>query len=112
MKQYPKRGGDCEHTMDCMWGVDGWCDRPPGNKCEIQKMDESKKDVTFETKMSKQTNCTCDACHDIAKVMKIKLPQTLFHDGKGLSTKYSNYWLCASCRTKLSHALDWPEEEA
>lgn len=29
--------------MDCMWGVDGWCDRPPGNKCEIQKMDEAKK---------------------------------------------------------------------
>ena len=43
MKEYPKRGGDCEYTMDCMWGMDGWCDRPSGNKCEIQKMDESKK---------------------------------------------------------------------
>lgn len=42
MKQYPKRGGDCEHTMDCLWGEDGWCDRPQDSKCEIQKMDESK----------------------------------------------------------------------
>ncbi len=42
MKEYPKRGGDCEYTEDCMWGVDGWCDRPSGNKCEIQKMDEAK----------------------------------------------------------------------
>lgn len=41
--RYPKRGGDCEYTMDCMWGVDGWCDRPPRNKCEIQKMDEARK---------------------------------------------------------------------
>ena len=32
MSKYPKRGGDCEYTMDCMWGVDGWCDRPTGNK--------------------------------------------------------------------------------
>lgn len=40
--KYPKHGGDCEYTEDCMWGTDGWCDRPPGNKCEIQKMDEAK----------------------------------------------------------------------
>lgn len=39
--KYPKHGGDCEYTEDCMWGVDGWCDRPPGNKCEIQTMDEA-----------------------------------------------------------------------
>ena len=25
-----------------MWGTDGWCDRPTGNKCELQKMDEAK----------------------------------------------------------------------
>lgn len=27
MNKYPKRGGDCEYTMDCPWGVDGWCDQ-------------------------------------------------------------------------------------
>lgn len=37
---YPKRGGDCDYTMDCMWGADGWCDRPLGSKCEIQKANE------------------------------------------------------------------------
>jgi len=42
VNKYPKRGGDCEHTMDCMWGADGWCDRLEGSKCEIQKMDEAR----------------------------------------------------------------------
>lgn len=37
---YPKRGGACNYTMDCMWGVDGWCDRPRGSKCELEKADE------------------------------------------------------------------------
>ena len=40
MTEYPKRGGDCEFTEDCLWGVDGWCDRPERNKCELQKTDE------------------------------------------------------------------------
>jgi hypothetical protein len=39
MNQYPKRGEDCEYTEDCMWGVDGWCDRPAGTKCLAEKMD-------------------------------------------------------------------------
>lgn len=43
MSKYTKRGDECEHTGDCMWGVDGWCDRPPDSKCEIQKMDEANK---------------------------------------------------------------------
>lgn len=42
MSKYPKRGADCEFTEDCMWGVDGWCDRPSDSKCELQKMDEAK----------------------------------------------------------------------
>ena len=37
---YPKRGDDCEYTMECMWGMDGWCDRPLGSRCEMQKADE------------------------------------------------------------------------
>ena len=38
MSKYPKRGEDCEYTEDCMWGVDGWCDRPIDSKCEVQKV--------------------------------------------------------------------------
>ena len=46
MNKYPKRGGDCEYTQDCMWGVDGWCDRPEGWKCVIEKMDAKCKTKT------------------------------------------------------------------
>jgi hypothetical protein len=70
-----------------------------------------KLDVTFKTRMSKYDNCICSACHDTSTVMKVSLPNTLFHDGKKLSTRYTEYWLCAKCRTKLTHALDFPEEE-
>ena len=76
--------------------------------------------VNFETKISKHDNCICCACHDIARVIRIKLPESLYFDGKVLSTAYGEYWLCAPCReywlcapcrAKLSHALDWPEED-
>lgn len=70
-----------------------------------------KADVVFKSKMSISENCFCDACHDTGRVMKIKTPITKYYDGENLSTKYDDYWLCAPCRTKLSHALDWPEDE-
>lgn len=69
-----------------------------------------KTNVKFKTKMSKSEYCTCSACHGIAMVMKIILPETLYFDGGPLTTKYREYWLCAKCRTKLTHALDFPEE--
>jgi len=40
MANHPNRGEDCEYTMDCIWGVDGWCDRPEHMKCVIEEMDE------------------------------------------------------------------------
>ena len=67
-------------------------------------------DVTFKTRMSKSNNCICNACHGTGTVMKITYPDTLYFDGKSLGTKYREYWLCARCRTKLTHALDYPEE--
>lgn len=67
-------------------------------------------EVKFRTKMSRYKNCICDACHDTDSAIKISLPETKFHDGIVLSTKYSNYWLCIKCRNKLTHALDFPEE--
>ena len=36
---YPEKGGDCEFTEHCMWGVDGWCDRP-SEKCILDKPKE------------------------------------------------------------------------
>lgn len=43
MNQYPKRCDDCEFTADCMWGVDGWCDRPEDFKCVMEEMDAKNK---------------------------------------------------------------------
>ena len=36
--KYPKRGGDCEYTMECMWGADGRCDITALGKC-IREME-------------------------------------------------------------------------
>ena len=50
MKKYPKRGEDCEYTQDCMWGVDGWCDRPVNRKCVLADMDNKKEVSEDEVK--------------------------------------------------------------
>ena len=68
-----------------------------------------KVEVEIKSMMSDTENCYCDACHDIGKVIGIRLPVTRCYDGRNLSTAYQEYWLCAPCRTKLVHALDYPE---
>ena len=65
--------------------------------------------VNFRTHMSNADNCICDACHAGGPVMKLIFPWTKYADGGKLVTKYHEFWLCAKCRTKLSHALDWPD---
>ena len=67
-------------------------------------------DVEFKTSMSKADNCICNSCHAEGTVMKLTYPKTMYHDGKHLSTKYQEFWLCAKCREKLSFALDWPDD--
>ena len=52
MTKYPKHGGDCEYTMDCMWGVDGWCDRPVNRKCVLAEMDEKNKKDAADVKVN------------------------------------------------------------
>lgn len=74
-------------------------------------MDREKLDVNFTAKLSRHDNCSCSACHGIGRVMKIGLPETKYFDGGQLTARYRDYWICAKCRTKLAHALDWPEEE-
>lgn len=54
MSKYPKRGEDCEYTEDCMWGVDGWCDRPEGWKCVIETTDAEKTDNKDEFAREKE----------------------------------------------------------
>nr|WP_319487260.1 hypothetical protein [uncultured Caproiciproducens sp.] len=64
-----------------------------------------KLDVTFSGTVSKYDNCLCGCCHDAAKVLKLSIPETLYFDGKILSTKYHDLWICKSCAEKLMVAL-------
>ena len=64
-------------------------------------------DVEFKTSMSKASNCICNACHGSGQVLSLSLPETLYFDRKHLTTEYSPYWVCRSCRDKLVKALEW-----
>lgn len=63
-------------------------------------------DVCVKAEMSKYNNCCCDMCFKNDYVVKVQLPYTKYHDGKKLSTKYSEIWMCESCRDKLVKALE------
>lgn len=96
MKEYPKRGGDCEYTMDCPWGVDGWCDRLPGNKCEIQKMDEEKAEEA--EKAAKE-----DALHRVVKLGDMM--------GDGLHNEPGGEWIEKEYRMAMRQAGITPHRQ-
>lgn len=73
-------------------------------------MKSEKRAVEFPVKVSTAENCTCSACHGSGRVTKLRLPETLYHDRRNLTTKYSEYWLCKSCRDKLLQALTETKE--
>lgn len=62
-------------------------------------------EVSFPVKISNADNCMCTACHSIGRVVKLKLPETLYDLTGSLYTQYSEYWICSSCREKLMQAL-------
>lgn len=66
--------------------------------------------VVFESETATK-GCACDACRNIGKVIKLRLPSTRFHNKKSLTTRYYDYWLCPACRNKLIRALDPKEED-
>jgi len=65
-----------------------------------------KLDVTFQGTVSEYENCMCSCCHDSAKVLKLQIPETLYFDGKSLSTKYHGVWVCKSCAQKMIGELE------
>lgn len=89
MSKYPKRGGDCEYTMDCPWGVDRWCDRPEENKCEIQKMDEAKTE-------SAKTSTKEDALRRLVKLGDMM--------GDGLHLEPGGGWITKEYRRAMKQA--------
>ena len=75
-------------------------------------MANKKKDVNFPCEISSADNCICSACHGLGRVVKLQLPETLYHRmGEGLSTEYTSYWLCLNCRKKLMQSLMWGNED-
>lgn len=73
-------------------------------------MEQEYLEVEFEAIESKKNNCICDACHYVCSVKKLRLPKTKFHDGKTLSTKYEEYWLCDVCEDALIDALNYTKK--
>lgn len=62
-------------------------------------------DIDFQPQRIERNNCLCYCCHNTGKVLKIKIPSTLFHNGKTLTTKYREMWLCEKCEEKLRNSL-------
>ena len=62
--------------------------------------------VKFDAVLSPSECCMCNGCHRCARVIKIKQPWTSYHNGERLRTKYTEYWLCASCLDQLLSVID------
>ena len=72
--------------------------------------DYIRRGVGSRAMMTEASNCTCTACHNVGRAVKLGLPRTLYRDGI-LQTEYREYWLCLSCRKALVQALVWPDAE-
>ena len=63
-------------------------------------------DVEFRAHISEQNNCVCSGCRKTGTVLKLTVPETKYHDGKHLSTKYHGYWMCVDCVAKVARCFD------
>lgn len=73
-------------------------------------VDYIRREVEFRAKVTETSTCTCAACHNVGRVVKLELPRTLYREGI-LQTEYREYWLCLNCREALVQALVWPDAE-
>lgn len=73
-------------------------------------VDYIRREVEFRAKVPETSTCTCAACHNVGRVVKLELPRTLYREGI-LQTEYSEYWLCLNCREAMVQALVWPDAE-
>lgn len=69
-------------------------------------MDNEYLEVEFTAVESGYNNCTCDACHFVGRVKKLRLPRTKYYTDGKLSTIYTNYWICDECQDDLQSALE------
>lgn len=64
--------------------------------------------VTFSAGVSRASNCVCDMCGAVTRVIKVRKPTTKFHDGYKLSAVYSELWMCEHCRDRLVSVITIP----
>ncbi len=69
-------------------------------------------DVEFRGQLSDKNTCFSPACHKMGFVLKLTVPDTGYHDGKHLSTKYHEYWVCDDCVEKLAQCFGAVTKEA
>lgn len=67
--------------------------------------------VRFPVEVDNADNCICSACHHIGRVIKLKLPGTIYDKDNMVNTYYVNYWICFNCREKLMKSLMWGEND-
>ena len=70
-----------------------------------------KLDVDFTAFKSNYDNCSCDCCHGLSKVIKLRIPETKYHDGGPLRSKHHNWWMCKECWNKLVKAVEEAQYE-
>lgn len=68
--------------------------------------------VEFRGQLSDENNCVCSGCHKMGFVLKLTVPDTGYHDGERLSTKYRGYWICDDCVEKLAQCFGAVTKEA
>lgn len=68
----------------------------------------------FCVKMEDEYYCQCECCHGTGKMARVRIPQTLFRNGKGLTTTSCTWWMCEECfetfkKTLNEAEVDWGE---
>jgi hypothetical protein len=58
-----------------------------------------KLDVDFTAFKSNYDNCSCDCCHGLSKVIKLRIPETKYHEGilKERKKRMEKLKVCALC---------------
>lgn len=68
-------------------------------------IEETGAKVKYKAVRSKFNNCVCNGCFKRSYVTKITYPESCYWDGKNVTTRYGEWWLCDDCIENLSHAV-------
>lgn len=68
--------------------------------------------VEFRGHINYKNDYVCSGCRKTGVILTLMVPETKYHDGTHLSTKYHKYWMCGDCIAKLTRCLTAAIEEA